>query len=686
MALTATGLGSGLDIENLVTKLMAAERAPLENRLIRRETSVTKDISALGSLKSALSDFRTSLNSANNLNTYHQRNVTSTNSAALTVTATDSAVLGSYDVDVSSLADAQSLAVRTQFSSLTDVVGTGTLTFTFGTTQYTADSGTPPNTTNDTYDGFTAKAGVASQSVTIDSSNNTLAGVRDAINAADIGVSAAIVKDSSSYRLLLSSSATGAENSMQIVVSDSGDSNDTDNSGLSQLAFNSSAGTTNVYQTSAATDASFMVNGFSLTHDTNTVSDVITGLTLSLRQVTTESAKITVSDNEAGIKAAIQTFVDGYNGLVSTLDDLTGYDAATGAGGTLQGDFTARSIAGQIRTTLSNASDGFVGPYTRLAEIGITLSSTGSLSIDDSKLSAAFDNDFDVVAGVLTRFADIATGAGISVNSFTDDVAKGSYAVAISSLATNGKLTATVPSAGFPITIDSSTDSFVVTVDGTASGTVTLTNQAYANLSAIASEIQSKINADATLRAAGKGVTVSVSGDDFEVRSNSIGSSSSVALANAGTDTTLTALGLALATTAAGSDLVGTIDGVAGTATGNTLKGAVGSSADGLSLEVLSTEGGTIRVSDGVLDQIDSLLEAMLAANNPLDTRISSLNSQAEEVAEDRVVMEQRLLTMEARYRKQFNALDILLTDLNSTGSFVADQLANIPIPGKTKK
>jgi flagellar hook-associated protein 2 len=87
-----------------------------------------------------------------------------------------------------------------------------------------------------------------------------------------------------------------------------------------------------------------------------------------------------------------------------------------------------------------------------------------------------------------------------------------------------------------------------------------------------------------------------------------------------------------------------------------------------------------------VLDQIDSLLEAMLAANNPLDTRISSLNSQAGEVAEDRVVMEQRLLTMEARYRKQFNALDILLTDLNSTGSFVADQLANIPIPGKTKK
>ena len=686
MALTATGLGSGLDIENLVTKLMAAERAPLENRLIRRETSITKDISALGSLKSALSDFQTSIASANTLSTYQKRNVNSTNTSALSVTATDAAVLGSYDVDISSLAEAQSLALREEFSSLTDVVGTGTLTFTFGTTAYTADSGNPPNTANDTYNSFTAKAGVASKTVTIDSNNNSLAGVRDAINAADIGVSAAIVKDSSSYRLLLSSSATGVENSMQIVVSDTGDSNDSDGSGLSRLAFNSSAGTSNVYQTSAATDASFMVNGFSLTHDTNTVSDVVTGLTLSLKQVTTESAKITVSDNEAGIKTAIEAFVDGYNGLVTTLDDLTGYDAATGAGGTLQGDFTARSIAGQIRTALSNASDGFVGPYSRLAEIGITQNSAGSLSVDDSKLSAAFDTDFDSVAGVLTRFADIATGSGISVNSFTDDVAKGSYAIAVSSLATNGKLAATIPSAGFPITIDSSTDSFVVTVDGTASGTVTLTNQAYASLSAIATEIQSKINADATLRDAGKGVTVSVSGDNIEIRSNSVGSSSSVALANAGTDTTLTALGLALATTTGGSDLVGTIDGVAGTATGNTLKGAVGSSADGLSLEILSTEGGTVRVSDGVLDQIDSLLAAMLSANNPLDTRISSLNAQAEEVAEDRVVMEQRLLTMEARYRKQFNSLDILLTELNSTGSYVADQLANIPIPGKTKK
>ena len=686
MALTATGLGSGLDIENLVTKLMAAERAPLENRLLRRETSITKDISALGSLKSALSDFRNSIGSANTLNTYQQRNVSNTNSTALSVTATDSAVLGSYDVDISSLANAQSLALRKQFSSLTDVVGAGTLTFTFGATTYTADSGTPPNTTNDTYDSFTAKAGVASQTVTIDSSNNTLAGVRDAINAADIGVSAAIVKDSSSYRLLLSSSVTGAESSMQIVVSDTGDSNDTDGSGLSQLAFNSSAGTTNVYQTSAAADATFMVNGFSLSHDTNTVPDVVTGLTLSLQQVTTESAKITVSDNEVGIKAAIEAFVDGHNSLVTTLDDLTGYDATTGAGGTLQGDFTARSIAGQIRTTLSNASDGFVGPYSRLAEIGITLSSAGSLSINDSKLSAAFDADFDAVAGVLTRFTDIATGSGISVKSFTDDVTKGLYTVAISSLATNGRLAATVPSAGFPITIDNSTDSFVVTVDGTASGTVTLSSQRYDNLTAIGTEIQSKINADATLRAAGKVVTVSVSGDDIEIRSNSVGSSSSVALANAGTDTTITALGLTLATTAAGSDLVGTIDGVAGTATGNTLKGAVGSSTDGLSLEILSTQGGAVRVSDGVIDQIDSLLEAMLATNNPLDTRISSLTTQAEGVAEDRIVMEQRLLTMEARYRKQFNALDILLTDLNSTGSYVADQLANIPIPGKTKK
>jgi len=510
--------------------------------------------------------------------------------------------------------------------------------------------------------------------------------VRDAINTANIGVSAAIVSDGNGYRLLLSSGSLGAENSMQISVADTGDSNDTDTSGLSRLAFNSSAGVTNVYQTVAAADAAFTVNGLSLSSDTNTAADVIDGLTLTLNETTTTAATITVSDNTAGIKAAINGFVSGYNQFLTTLDRLTGYDADTGLGGSLQGDFSARSIGNRLRSTLNAAALGFDGTFTRLAEIGVTTSTSGTLSVDDAKLTAALKSNFDDVAAVMTRFAKASASSGLEAKTLPDTVPRGAYTIAVSSLATNGKLEANIPSVGFPITIDSSTDSFVVTVDGTASGTVTLTNQAYASLSAIATEIQTKINADATLRAAGKGVTVTVSGDDIEIRSNSVGSSSSVALANEGSDTTITALGLALATATAGTDLVGTIDGVAGTADGNVLTGALGSNAAGLSINVLSTAGGVISVSDGVVDQIDTLLSGLLGSDNPLDSRINSLQSQAEDITDDRAALEVRLEAIEARYRRQFNALDSLLSELNSSGSFIADQLANIPVPGTRKK
>ena len=685
MAITATGVGSGLDIDGLVTQLMAAERAPLDRRLLKRETNITSDISALGSLKSALADFKATLPAANSLSTYQQRNASST-STAVGVGATSRAALGAYSVSVEGLAKAQSVAVRDTFVSPASEVGTGTLTFTFGTTGYTPDASTPVNNQNDTYDSFVAKAGLASKTVTITNSDSSLSGVRDAINRANIGVSAAVINDGSGYRLVLSSESMGAENSFQVTVADSGDSNNTDGNGLSRLAFNSVVGTTNVYQTVAASDATFTVNGLPLTSDKNTVVDAIDGLTLSLNETTTANATLTVTDNEAGIKSAITAFVDGYNSFNTAINNLTGFDASTGTGGSLQGDFTARSIKSQLRATIGAAALGSSGTFTRLAEIGITTTNAGALKIDDTKLSAALESNFDDVTAVLTRFADKPIDSGLSNITFTDTVARGTYAVAITSLATSGRIEETVASAGFPKTIDSSTDGFVVTVDGTASGTVALTNQSYASLSAIATEMQTKINADATLRAAGKGVTVTVSGDDIEIRSNSVGSSSSVALANAGSDTTIAALGLTLATATAGTDLVGTIGGVAGVADGNVLTGAAASGAAGLSVDVSSTTGGNITVSDGVVDQLDALLAAFLATDSAIDSRVTNLQERAEGIVDERAALELRLDAIEARYRRKFNALDSLLSEISGSGAMVADQLANIPIPGQTKK
>jgi flagellar hook-associated protein 2 len=681
MALTATGVGSGLDIESLVTKLMDAERIPKEQRVLAREAELTSDISGLARLKGALSELQTSLATASAPATFQQRNATSNQSSKVDVSASSLASVGNYAVSVQSLASSQSLAIRDTFATVNETVGTGTLTFTFGTTGYTTHAS---DSTQDTYDSFVAKAGVSSETVTIDSSSNTLSGVRDAINNADIGVTAAIVKTGSAYRLLVSSDTSGLANGIQITVSDSGDSNNTDGNGLSRLAFNASAGTANVYQTISAADAAFTVNGLALSSASNTVANVIDGLTLTLKDVTTTTATLSVTDNTSGIKTAVNTFVAGYNSLVTTLDDLTGYDFATKTGGPLQGDFSVLSIASQLRTTLGAAANGFVGSYSRLAELGITTSSTGQLAVDDTKLSAALVANYDDVSAVLTRFAQPSLGSGLTDVSVTSSVGVGHYSVAVSSLAVSGSKTSSSLSA--PITINTSNDTFTLTIDGTSSGTITLSNGAYGSISALATELQTQINADATLRLATKAATVSVDGSTLKITSNAVGASSSVQLTNGSGDTTLTTLGFNTTASSNGADLVGTVNGVAGVADGNVLSGAVGSDAAGLAMTVTSTTGGTITVSQGVIGQLDDLLTSLLGDDKSLNTRITNLQSQAEDIETERANLTKTLAATEARLRRQFNSLDSLVNQLTSTGSFVAAQLANIPIPGKTSK
>jgi flagellar hook-associated protein 2 len=681
MALTATGVGSGLDIENLVTKLMDAERIPKEQRVLAREAELTSDISGLARLKGALSELQTSLATAIAPATYQQRNATSNQSSKVDVSASSLASVGNYAVAVQNLASSQSLAIRDTFATVNETVGTGTLTFTFGTTGYTTHAS---DSTQDTYDSFVAQAGVSSATVTIDSSSNTLSGVRDAINNADIGVTAAIVKTGSAYRLLVSSDTSGLANGIQITVSDSGDNNNTDGDGLSRLAFNASAGTANVYQTISAADAAFTVNGLALSSASNTVANVIDGLTLTLKDVTTTTAALSVTDNTSGIKTAVNTFVAGYNSLVTTLDDLTGYDFATKTGGPLQGDFSVLSIASQLRTTLGAAANGFLGSYSRLAELGITTLSTGQLAVDDTKLSAALVANYDDVSAVLTRFAQPSLKSGLTAVSATSSVEVGHYSVAVSSLGVSGSKTSSSLSA--PITINTSNDTLTLTIDGTSSGTITLSNAAYGSISALATELQTQINADATLRLATKAATVSVDGSALKITSNAVGASSSVQLTNGSGDTTLTTLGFNTAASSNGADLVGTVNGVAGVADGNVLSGAVGSDAAGLAMTVTSATGGTITVSQGVIGQLNDLLTSLLGDDKALNTRITSLQSQAEDIVTERADLTKTLAAKEARLRRQFNSLDSLVNQLTSTGSFVAAQLANIPIPGKTSK
>ena len=382
-----TGTGSGLDIDGLVAGLVAAERVPAETRLNAREAKMTGLSTSFSSAKAAVTDFEAAANKLALASTFSHATASSSDTTKATISATSSASLGSYQLSVSSLATAQTLA-SSNFSATTDTLGTGTLSIALGAPVYTGS-------TPDTYSSFTQASSV---DITIDSSNNTLAGVRDAINNASAGVNASILKNGSNYQLLLVSESTGAASSMSISVSGDSAGTDTDSSGLSQLVYSASAN--QLQQYAAGTDASFSINGLSVSSSSNTVTDVIDGVTLNLLSTTSSAITIDVKTDTDTIVADVQAFVDKYNAYASLFKDLTKYDATTGTAGALQGDSTARSVMSQIRSELGKSVTGLTGSYTSLADLGISIDKSGVMTFTQSTFKTAFAAAPTEVTGV----------------------------------------------------------------------------------------------------------------------------------------------------------------------------------------------------------------------------------------------------------------------------------------------
>jgi flagellar hook-associated protein 2 len=394
---SATGLGSGIDIEGLVTGLVNAERVPAEQRLLQREARVTTLVSAFGTAKSALSDLKSSVADLKDLSSYSKITAKSSASNIVDVSATSSAQAASYQVGVTNLAETQSFASAAYASTAT--FGTGTLTLTLGTPTY-------DGTTPDTYNTFTADTTKTAVSVSITSSNNTLSGLRDAINTADAGVSASLIKDGTDFRLLLTTDETGVANSVQITSSNiTADVGGADVADLSSFDFDTATTTSDgLQQTRAAENAAFSINGLTgLSSGSNTVTDAVTGVTLTLKNTTTTDVNITISADQGAITSAIDKFVEGYNGYIDIFNQLTDYNATANTRGALQGDFSARSIMSNVRSAVANTVPGLDGSYRSLADIGIVTDAKGQLSVDSTKLNAALAADPDAVTGM---FAD----------------------------------------------------------------------------------------------------------------------------------------------------------------------------------------------------------------------------------------------------------------------------------------
>jgi flagellar hook-associated protein 2 len=421
---SSTG-ASGLPIDSLVTAQMQAEQQPITDIKTKISSYNTK-LSAYSTLKSGLSTFQTAVDKLATAAKFNAQSVTASDATSISATANGTAVLGNYNVTVSQLATSQKLATSA-YSSATDIVGTGKITISFGT--YTAAAGATPAS-------FTANGDKSDITIDITSSNNTLAGIRDAINAKNASVSASIVNDGTGNRLVITSKDTGEVNSLKISVADD-DGNNTDTGGLSALAYDPLASSNNMTQMTAAKNALLTVDGMSISKSSNTVSDVIQGVTLTLKSVTSASNTLSVSTDTDTIQASVQSFVDAYNALNTSMRNLTKFvSAGSSSNGALLGDSTARNIMVKLKSMLS-ASSPTATTYKTLTDIGVTMGSDGSLSLDSTKLQKAVTNNVSDVAKLFSPSAT-STDPQVTFVSSKDDTVSGTYAVNITQLGGNG--------------------------------------------------------------------------------------------------------------------------------------------------------------------------------------------------------------------------------------------------------
>ena len=669
--ISSPGIGSGLNVNGIVSSLMAVESQPL-NLLNKQEQSYQAKLSAYGQLTASLSAFQSSVASLTNESTFESLTATPSDSTVLTATAANSASTGNYSIDTTALAQAETLVASGQ-TSTTSAIGTGastTLTFSFGTTTGTTTKGVYGSGTT-----FNQDPTQGTKTVTIDSTNNSLTGIMNAINAANIGVTASIVNDGSSspYRLELTSSS-GAAHSMKVAVS--GDSTLT--SLLNYDPTQAAGSGQNMTQTLAGQDAALTVNGLSVTSPTNTVSSAISGVTLNLLKIGTST--LSVTNNASSVATDVQSFVTAYNTMHGTLSSLTAYDSTTKQGGPLLGDYTAMSVETKLSGILVSAVPGLSSSsgITTLGQLGITLNKDGTLSLDNTKLQSAISSN---LSGIGSMFATVGKTTDSLVNyvSSTSKTQPGSYAVAVSQLATQGNAVGNVNLNGGLTITQGVNDTLSLTLDGITSSE-TLAAGTYTS-SQLATLVQSAINGDSAFSSAGSSVAASIDPATgfMTLTSNRYGSASSVTVSN-------TSAGLALmgssSSSTSGVDVAGTIDGYQATGSGQNLTGLSGTPTDGLTIQISGGSlgnRGTINYSQGYATGLSNAISGILSNSGQIASVTNGINSDITDLNNQITAMNTHLAQVQKNYLSQFTSLDVLMGTMQSTSSYLTQQLANLP-------
>jgi flagellar hook-associated protein 2 len=385
--ISSTGIGSGLDINSIVTSLTTAAGLAQNTQLSDRKTTLTAQVSAYGTFSSALATLQATLTNLEDPTTLAGRTATVGDDTIATATATSSAIPAVYSLTVQNLATAASLSSKPVLNSST-VIGTGTLSIAVGS---------------------------KSASITIGSTGNTLAGIASAINNSpnNPGVSASVLSTTDGARLILTGQATGAANAITVTQS-GGDG------GLAALTYDPANSVTNLTQTQAATDANFTVNGFPASDSSNQVPSVISGVTLNLLKPTAADTPttLTIGNDTTGAQTSIGTFVTALNGLISSIQSLTSYDPSTQTAGPLLGNATLQSFQNQLQNILDQVS-GNASSGTSLASIGIAASPDGTFATNSTTLSNALTANLASIGSFFGGTKGIATQLNSLINVYS---------------------------------------------------------------------------------------------------------------------------------------------------------------------------------------------------------------------------------------------------------------------------
>ena len=661
-SITSLGIGSGIDINGLVTQLIDSEKELPELRMNSREAELQAQLSSFGTLKGALSSFQTKINNMRTPSGLTGLQSVVSDRSVLTTSVSSTAEPGKHTIEVKSLAQSHTIASAAFENESTDV-GTGTLSFSFGTNSYDPDG---------VYTGFVENADITSKDVTI--TDGTLEGIRDAVNSADVGVTASIVNvGPEGYKLLFSGNELGEDKSLKVTVADA-DTDNLNNAGLSQLAYSVDA--INMDETAQAKHAELLYNGLTIKRDTNTVDDLIKGVTLNLR-ATTETDKnvvVDVSKDTNALKSKAKTFVDGFNELITTVNSLTSYNAETETGGILLGDAITRNITNQLRRAVGESVKIGDNNTISLASVGIRTQADGTLSFNEETFDAEAKKDPAVVSNLLSMTGNT-QGSDLKYIGVSSKTEVGTYRINVSQPATQGTYTASDAIGDPSFTINGSNDTFKINVDGVESGSINIAHGAYGSAESLATKIRASINNDSKLQDAGISVSVDIQSDKLIISSDLYGSKSQVSMVSA------SGLGLSGGDAVTGVDIAGSFGVGAAVGEGQFLRGTSGA-VQGLQIEYVGATGGNVgavTASRGFADKLYNIIDQFLVDDGGIEGKTAGIQDSIIDINEQRVALDTRLLSMEKRLRIEFGAMDALVARMQSTGNFLTQQLESLP-------